>query len=273
MERIHQKALREHAKESYQQMLDALYEMRGDSPVRKEEVLKKIDEMIRSTEQSLESLRTPAQRREAWDFSMEKSQTAFVYGNGLLIRPITTADEEFYFSVWTQYSLMYRDACKTAKDNRKSILMDEMFAPQAFYCIICDAEDSQPMGYLGVKDTSAEIWEIAIELDGKYTHQGFGSESLRLYLNEVWRRTGVGEFRAVVEVDNIPSQRCFEGLGAELVGLCDSFVLRTEDEKKRFEERNLQLIDAHMTGLAKRLGVEPRKLLSHLLDYRLKCPL
>lgn len=92
-------------------------------------------------------------------------------------------------------------------------------------------------------------------------------------MNGIQRITGKTEFRALVEVDNIPSQKCFEGLKAKLVGLCDSLVLKTDDERERFEERNLDLIDTHMLELAKRLGVEPRKLLSHVLDYRIRCPL
>ena len=82
-----------------------------------------------------------------------------------------------------------------------------------------------------------------------------------------------GEFKAVVEVDNLSSQKCFERLCAKLAGLCDSAVLKTGEEKKRFEERNLDLIDAHMVELAGRLGIDPRALLSNLLDYRLTCTL
>jgi L-amino acid N-acyltransferase YncA len=117
------------------------------------------------------------------------------------------------------------------------------------------------------------LWEIAIELDGKYTSQGYGPRSIQLYLNKIWRITGKNTFRALIEADNIPSQKCFEKLGAQLVGLCSSAVLLTDDEKERFEARNLDLIDAHMIGLAERLKIEPRKLLSHVLDYRLTCPL
>ncbi len=72
-----------------------------------------------------------------------------------------------------------------------------------------------------------------------------------------------------MEVDNLPSQKYFEQLGAKLAGMCDSAVLKTDEEKKRFEERNLDLIDAHMVELAGRLGIDPRALLSHLLDYQL----
>jgi RimJ/RimL family protein N-acetyltransferase len=186
---------------------------------------------------------------------------------------ITLADEDFYRNIRMQYSLIYRSAYYTSEGKKENLFSGEALAPQVFYCVIRDAAGNQPIGYLGIKDTSADLWEIAIEIDGKYTHQGYGSRSIRLYLNEIQRITGKDAFRALVEVDNIPSQECFEKLGAQLVGLCDSVVLKTDDEKERFEERNLDLIDAHMFALAERLGIEPRKLLSHVLDYRLKCPL
>jgi hypothetical protein len=87
------------------------------------------------------------------------------------------------------------------------------------------------------------------------------------------RITGKNEFRAIIDSDNIVSQKCVEKLGAKLVGLCNGQILKLPEEKERFEEQNLHLIDAHMISLSKRLGAEPRKLLSHALDYRLTCPL
>ena len=49
--------------------------------------------------------------------------------------------------------------------------------------------------------------------------------------------------------------------------------LEIKEDKRQFEEKNLNLIDDNMKELAARMGVAPRKLLSHVLDYRLKCPL
>ena len=76
-----------------------------------------------------------------------------------------------------------------------------------------------------------------------------------------------------MDTANIPSQKCFEKIGAELVGLCDGPFLKLPDEKKRFEDRNLNLLTDNMRELASRLGVDPRKMLSHVLDYRMTCPL
>ena len=55
---------------------------------------------------------------------------------------------------------------------------------------------------------------------------------------------------------------------AKLVGSYN-LAFDTEEEAKIFEEENLELITEHMWTLAKELDVAPKKLLSHVLDYRL----
>lgn len=269
---IFQKAQQEQAKGFYQDILDKLEGLPADTPDWREALKNAIDDIIQSGEKQ-QAENSPPTQKDAWDFSREKSKPMFACDGVVSLRPVATGDEDFYRGIRMQYSLIYRSAYYAAKKKKESLFLSEALAPQVFYCIIEDSKEKRPFGYLGIKDTSADQWEIAIELDEKYTRRGFGPESIQLYLNEVQRITGRAEFKAAVEVDNLPSQKCFERLGAKLVGLCDSVVLKTDEEKKRFEDRNLNLIDAHMIGLAERLGVEPRKLLSHVLDYRLTCPL
>ena len=267
---IYQKAQQEQAKEVCQEILDKLKGLSADTPDWKGALESILDDLMQSSEQPPVKAQT-AVKKGAWDFSYEKSQARFACGDGIVIRPIAPEDEEFYRGVRMQYSLLYRSAYYSAEDKKQSLFLSEALPPEVFYCMI--EEDGVPIGYLGIKDTSADLWEIAIELDAKHTQRGLGPQSIRLYLNELQRVTGKGEFKARIEVDNLPSQKCFERLGAKLVGLCDSVVLKTDDEKRQFEERHLDLIDAHMTELADRLGVEPKTLLSHVLDYRLTCPL
>lgn len=269
---IFKKAQQEQAKGFYQEILDKLEGLPADTPDWREALKIAIDDIIQSGEQPQIENQPPV-KKDAWDFFIEKAHPIFTSDDVVALRPISLIDEDFYRNVRMQYSLLYKSAYYAAQEKKESLFVSEALPPQVFYCIIRDVKENRPVGYLGIKDTSADLWEIAIELDGKYTHQGYGLRSIRLYLNEICRITGRAEFQAVVEVDNLPSQKCFEKLGAKLVGLCDSVVLKTDDEKERFEARNLELIDAHMIELAERLGVEPRKLLSHVLDYRLKCPL
>lgn len=210
--------------------------------------------------------------RKLWDFSREKEQPIFVSDSVVTLRPVNAGDVDFYIAVRTQYSMIYRVIIGTKRHSSESLFLTDLCQPESFYCIIEDATRT-PIGYLGIKGTGEEVWELAIELDGKHTHQGYGSHSIRLFLNEISQITGRTVFRATVEADNVPSQRCFERLGAELVGLCHGEILRTPEEKARFEENNLNLIDDNIRALAERLAVEPRKLLSHLLEYRIACPL
>lgn len=266
MDSLSTKAQQEQAKGFYQQILDKLENLPPDTPDWREALKNALDEIIQTAEK-------PPEKKEAWDFSHEKAQTVFAADDGIVIRPITPEDEPFFSGVRIQYSLVYKSAYITAKEKGGSLYLTEVSPPEVFYCIIEDAAENAPIGYLGIKDTSLDLWEIAIELDGGHTKRGFGPRSIRLFLNKLQRITGKAEYKAVVEVDNIPSQKCFEGLGARLVGLCDGVVLKTEEEQKCFEEKNLDLINAHMVGLADRLGVEPRTLLSHVIEYRLTCPL
>lgn len=266
MGNILDKAQQEYARSFRQEILSKLEGLPPDTPDWKEALKKTLDGLLQADEQ-------PPAKKDTWDFSREKELSVFAQDDNIALCPITSHDEEFYRSIRMQYSLIYRSAYYTAEEHKTDLFLSEALAPEVFYCIIRSQKENIPIGYLGLKDTSNELWELAIELDGEYTRQGFGPRSIRLYLNELWRITGKAEFKARVEVDNIPSQKCFEQLGAKLVGLCDSVALKTDEEKQHFEEGHLDLIDAHLTELANRLGVEPRKLLSHVLEYRLRCPL
>lgn len=266
MDSIQEKAQRDHNKD-VQLTLDAAVEgLPPGSPEREAAFKKALDGLVAAVAKDERQL-------TAWDFSAEKAQPFLAGDEAATVRPIQTADADLYMNVKAQYSMMYRNLIHMGKVDNESVLKSDLFKPECFFCIVEDARDGTSVGYIGIKDTRAELWEIAIELDGQSTQKGFGPRSIRLFLNEIHRRTGKAEYQALVEADNLPSQKCFDRLGAELKGLCNGPILKLEEEKTRFEERNLHLIDDNMKELAVRLGVEPRKLLSHVLDYRIHCPL
>lgn len=213
-----------------------------------------------------------SQERSVWDFTAEKARPVFAECEDVIIRPVRIDDADFYVGIEAQYSAMYRQMAQIGHIDNQCLLRDDLLKPRSFFCIVEIAVNHTPIGYIGIKNTLDEIWEIAVELDGQYTHKGYGSRSISLFLNELHKRTGKAEYKALVATDNIPSQKCFEKLGAELIGLCNGPCLKLEEEKERFEENNMDLINDNIRLLAERLGVEPRKLLSHVLDYRIKCP-
>lgn len=64
----------------------------------------------------------------------------------IVIRPITPKNEEFYRSIRTQYSIMYKSACDAAKEKGGNLFISEISPPEEFYCII--EKDDVPAGYL-----------------------------------------------------------------------------------------------------------------------------
>ena len=208
---IFKKAQQEQAKGFYQDILDKLEGLPADTPDWREALKIAIDDIIQSGEQP-QTENPPPTQKDAWDFSREKALPIFVCDDTISIRPVAPDDEDFYRGIRMQYSLIYRSAYYAAKEKKESLFLSEALSPQVFYCIIEDLKEKQSLGYLGIKDTSADLWEIAIEMDEKHTRQGFGPQSIRLYLNEIQRITGKAEFQAVVEVDKLPSQKCFERL-------------------------------------------------------------
>lgn len=266
MSSFQEKTQQEHAKKPRNILEAAVEGLPKGSPEREATFKKALDGLIgQQTE--------PEGRKPIWDFSEEKGRPVFVNTAAVVIRPPKPSDADFYVDLRASYSLMYRGMLKTGRHLNESLLINDLYQPESFYCIIEDPSKGVPAGYIGIKDTGADAWEIAAELAEKYTKRGLGPKSIRLFLNEVHRITGHKEFRAIVETDNVPSQKCVERLGARLVGLVNGSILKLEDEKRRFEDTHLYLIDDNVKALAARLGVEPRMLLSHVLDYRFVCPI
>ena len=169
--------------------------------------------------------------------------------------------------------MIHRHLIQIEKYETERLFIDDLCQPESFFCIVEEVAQYAPIGYIGIKDTQAEIWEIGIELDRQHTQRGFGPRSIRLFLNELQLITGQSEYKAIVKANNYPFQKCLGNLGATFVRLCDGPILKLQEEKEKFEDRNLHLIDDSIKRLAVQLGVEPRKLLSHVLEYRMTCPL
>lgn len=260
MERIYAKARREQRNHDLDEILAMLDSLKGeDFQVSKQKIMSRLDEMI-------VGLNTPPPEPEStWDFRAEKAQAVFSEDQVLQMRPFTERDERFYFTIRDQYKLFPR---KLPEDQLIAAYWEETRKASAFFCTVVRAADSEKLGYIALKNTSKDPWELAIELDQAHCGRGYGPRAIQLFLQKLRALTGRVEFQFLVEVDNLPCQHCMQKIGANPIGL-RNLAFDTEEEAKRFEEENLELITEHMQTLAKELDVAPEKLLSHVLDYRL----
>ena len=181
----------------------------------------------------------------------------------LILRKVEEADRDGYIGLQKAYNLM------------KSMLKEETYCdmvwrehqePKALMFSII--KDGQYIGYCGIKNTSQEPWEIAIEILPDWTNQGIGRIAIDGMLDAVKARLGINQFRVRINPGNHASQKMFEKLGAIPNGISE-FLIHDKATLEKCEEDNLHLIDADTISLAGKFGVEPRKLLSHILEYSL----
>ena len=76
------------------------------------------------------------------------------------------------------------------------------------------------------------------------------------------------EYRIRIEPTNYASQRLFEKLGAVPNGISELWLHKPEDLDE-LERDNESLIDDALMAVAEKFSVEPRALLSHVLEYKL----
>lgn len=147
-------------------------------------------------------------------------------------------------------------------------LFNELFESKTFYCTIRKKEDKKFCGYCGVKRTGVSRPELAIELLESMWRKGIGYRSVKLLMKFYASQETFEYFRFRVAVNNYASQILLEKLGAVPNGI-SALLIEDLYIQKKIEERYMHLIDEKMIQLAEKFAVEPRKLLSHVLEYKL----
>lgn len=203
-----------------------------------------------------------------WDFSAVKASDELIADDIIRIRPMRESDLDYYTSIRRQWSVLIRRMLE-ARQVGKPFFLQDIQADSSLFCVVETVADSVPIGYVAIKDTRLPLWEIAVEFDAKFCSKGLGSRAVLLFLQAVKALTNRGEYQSRVEADNIACQKAMGKIGARLVGICGSGVLKAEADRKSFEDEHLDQIDDHMRSLAAELNIEPRLLLSHVLDYRI----
>lgn len=256
------------SKNFFHEMEQLIDDMQSMSKEEREEqifyIIDKLKENQDKLEKEIEKHKNMKSGR-GWDFSKEKEFKILVQSDELIIRNIQKADKEKYIQIKRENSdtpHFYQEEgyCESIwKDTQEE---------NAFCCSVIRKADQKFLGYVALKNTATNLWEVAIEFLNEYCHQGYGTEALKLFLPTITHITGKTQFQALVEVDNIPSQKLMEKLGARLIDIYDYAFNGDEEAAEVFEKEHLDRITDRMIELAEQIGVEPRKMLSHVLDYR-----
>lgn len=180
-----------------------------------------------------------------------------------LLRDIQEADRNDLAAVRKEYYPL-KDALKM--DAFSEIVWNEHNAGDALMCSIIHR--GEYAGYCGIVDLWKKPWEIAIELFPHKTNQGIGKKAISAMLDAIKERMNICQFKVRIEPRNIPSQKMFEGLGAEPKGVlkvCNDLALNAKVEAESLHEIDEQLIE-----VAEKFSVEPRVLLTCVLEYSLE---
>lgn len=183
--------------------------------------------------------------------------------NNIILRKVQDSDEDIFIELQKENNIV---KSMLKEDAYRNMLWKEHIEYKALMFSI--VVDNEYVGYCGIKNTTHEHWEIAIEILNKWKRKGIGYKAISIMLDEIKKRLNVSEFRVRIDAENHPSQKLFEKLGAEPNGISE-FMLHEEADICRCEEENIHLIDERIQELAKKFNVEPRKLLSHVLEYKL----
>lgn len=183
--------------------------------------------------------------------------------NGIVLRKVQDTDKDIFIELQKENAVA---KSMMKEEAYRNMLWNEHIEYKALTCSI--EVDGKYVGYCGIKNMAHEQWEIAIEILKHWNHKGIGYVAVSMMLDEIKQRLDITEFRVRIDPDNYASQGLFEKLGAVPNGISE-FMLHKEEDINRCEDENIHLIDDKMIELANKFNVEPRKLLSHVLEYKL----
>ena len=183
--------------------------------------------------------------------------------NGITLRKVSESDRDGFITLQRIYS---PTPAMLEQEAYQNMIWSEHTEQKSLMLSI--DKNGDYAGYCGIQDLSKKVWEISIELLPANTNQGIGFDAISATLSELRKRLGVFEYRVRIEPTNHASQRLFEKLGAIPNGISELWVHDQED-LKQLENDSMHLIDEALISVAKKFAVEPRTLLSHVLEYKL----
>lgn len=182
----------------------------------------------------------------------------------VILKAVSDEDYSNYMEVSYECSVM-KSAFK--EEDFKNDLWESFLEDTAANYSVFDKATGEYVGYCGIKNLKTENWELAVELLGKYRHQGYGYHALAVMLNALTALTGRSTYRSRVDSDNYASQNLMKKLGAKPNGISEMFI--HGEELQKFQEENSNLIDDKLMALADEFDVAPIDLIGHVLEFRI----
>lgn len=122
---------------------------------------------------------------KAWDFTKEKARTVFAEDEHIILRYCQPEEKDMYIQIKRENS-----------DSPDFYEKEEMVksswgifqTEHSLVCSIIRKSDKRFIGYISIKDTRVNLWEIAIELLQEHCHKGYGTKAIPLLVKEIWRK-------------------------------------------------------------------------------------
>lgn len=180
----------------------------------------------------------------------------------LKLKTFDDSCREMYLKV-SEENAVFRNSFKDP--SFLDIMWEECTRESALYYAIEDMVSGEYAGYIAVKNTESETWELAMELLSDFKYKGIGKEVIELLLEGLHRDTGETLFRARVDSDNYACQALMKKVGARTNGISE-FLLHGE-ELEKFQKENVHLIDDKLRQVADEFCVDVEDLVGHVLEY------
>lgn len=225
-----------------------------------ESVKKELESILDAVVSDYES----AECFSSYSFENEKNMDVFAVGENIVLCKSREADREDYIKLQKENTIMPH---AYEMDGFEDMMWEDMRDEKAFFTAIRRKSDDAYMGYCGIKNTQKKELELAIELLKEFHRCGYASQELKLFMDNVCKHTGITTFKALVDGENIGSQKLCEKLGGVPSGIAEH-LLHDEEYMEEYERENAGKVTDLMREAAARFGVVPEKLLTHVLVYR-----
>ena len=238
-----------------QELLDS-----GDTEGAADVLRSRIDDLTEKTEESEHAFHGNHADKL---LQMENAET--IYKDDFLeLRPINTLEMAEDYAAVRQENFIILEYIDT--EELKQLMVEEAMDDQTLYCGIYSSISGAFTGYCGINDIYNSDMELAVEILKAHQRQGYAYNGLRAFMDAI--KTEIGNPHFIVKVDpgNHASQRLMTKLGFKPAGI-DTFLPFDEEQLNKIEEESLDQITDDLIPLAEVFGVEPRKLLTHVLVY------